>query len=665
MRHLAEHGRTQARSTAGTRVAVDTQKDPCALCGGATRVQKSLTRRGVTIAHGEFVAQESVRVCAAHCTHACGALMTYRSQSLSQQVPIGGIYGYDLEVHVGLERFVHQRQRAEIDQQLQSEHAIRLSSGEISVLGQRFLAHLEALHASRTGVLRQALADDGGYPLHIDATGEDGRGTLFVAYAGWRRWVLGAWKLSTERADQILPHLREVVAGFGLPRAIMRELGRAVIAAAAQLVSESGCDIPILSCHTHFLKDVGKDLLADSHDQLRGLFRRFELRAALRGLVRDLGRRLAAKLPTLRAEVAAWAENDPSSVLPVRHAGLATVRALAQWVLDYGQEGGHLGFPFDHPYLDLYTRARMARRAVDAFVRHCGQEDSVRRALERLARILDPVVSEPLFAQTAKIVSARGALFGELRDALRLDPKVESTPLPTPQAPETRAAELHDIRNALATLTLALRQRRPQRGPAEDTRHAIDIVLDHIDRHGASLWGHVIHLPEDIGGGIRVVDRTNNNQEGFWHQMKHAERRRSGRKVLTRDFECLPATAALAYNLTHQDYVTLLCGDLDKLPAAFAELDRASRARLHATPPPDPDLPPRPLSGPLVIELDLEHDPAQASQGEIVSASLPSSDRRLVRASALKKHIQAAAQSRAPRYVPTRATRSSNRVLTL
>src|SRR4030067_82440 len=47
-------------------------------------------------------------------------------------------------------------------------------------------------------------------PLHCDATGEDGRGTLMVAYNGWREWVLGAWKLPTERADQITPHLVEV-----------------------------------------------------------------------------------------------------------------------------------------------------------------------------------------------------------------------------------------------------------------------------------------------------------------------------------------------------------------------------------------------------------------------------------------------------------------------
>jgi hypothetical protein len=37
---------------------------------------------------------------------------------------------------------------------------------------------------------------DGGWPMHIDATGENGRGTLLVAYAGWRGWVLGAWRIT-------------------------------------------------------------------------------------------------------------------------------------------------------------------------------------------------------------------------------------------------------------------------------------------------------------------------------------------------------------------------------------------------------------------------------------------------------------------------------------
>lgn len=44
----------------------------------------------------------------------------------------------------------------------------------------------------------------------------------------------------------------------------------------------------------------------------------------------------------------------------------------------------------------------------------------------------------------------------------------------------------------------------------------------------------------------RLVDRTNDCLESYFHSLKHGERRRSGRKVVTQDFERLPAAAALA-----------------------------------------------------------------------------------------------------------------------
>jgi hypothetical protein len=48
-----------------------------------------------------------------------------------------------------------------------------------------------------------------------------------------------------------------------------------------------------------------------------------------------------------------------------------------------------------------------------------------------------------------------------------------------------------------------------------------------------------------------------------------SERRRSGRKNLAQDLEHLPASAALAYNLKDADYVSIVCGSLDKLPQAL------------------------------------------------------------------------------------------------
>lgn len=615
-------------STQGVMVRVEMRVALCPSCFGPTLVQKSVPRNVVTLEHGAFVACETVRVCVARCRHPSGALVTLRSESLSRRVPPGGIYGYDVEVFIGLARFVHHRQREEIRSEL-GKHGVTLSSGEVSTLALRFLKHLAALHATRQSALREALERDGGYPLHFDATGEDGRGTLLVAYAGWREWVLGAWKLPTERSDQITPCLLEVAERFGPPSALMRDLGRAARTAAKSFVRKLKLKIPVLGCHLHFLRDIGKDLLTAAHDKLRGLFQKDKLRPGLRALVRDLGRKLGTDLPAIREEVLGWAANDASEhVLPEGRAGLATVRALAQWVLDSARDGKHLGFPFERPYLDLYERARKARRAVDAFLRSPPADKAVCRTLQRLARLLDPVATAKGISEISKTLCARRDLFDELRDAMRLNPKPSGDDEPGLSAGES-AAELSDIHESLRALKRSLRRRRPARGPAGDTRDAIDLVLEHLQRHESSLWGHVITLPRNAGGGIRVVARTNNLLESFFHRMKHGERRRSGRKVLTDDFEHLPAEAALAYNLTKPDHVEILCGSLDKLPDAFAALDIAARAQVLGTHP--------------------SERTAAEQRPRADFASLPRADRRIVRAESLRQRIEAAARSRAPR----------------
>src|SRR5207249_4266471 len=124
------------------------------------------------------------------------------------------------------------------------------------------------LHQKQSPALRAALEADGGCPLHIDATGEDGRGTLVTAWAGWRGWVLSAWKAPTERTEFILPGIQRVAAEFGAPCAILRDLGRAMTEAAAQYVQSLKKPIPVLACHQHFLSDIGKDLLEAGHHQL-------------------------------------------------------------------------------------------------------------------------------------------------------------------------------------------------------------------------------------------------------------------------------------------------------------------------------------------------------------------------------------------------------------
>jgi hypothetical protein len=145
-------------------------------------------------------------------------------------------------------QLLHDRRREEIHASLAKDHGISISNGEVSLLCSRFLDYLERLHNASSPALKAALAADGGWPLHIDATGEDGRGTLFLAFTGWRQWVLGAWKIPTERADAILPPLKETVFRFGSPCAIVRDLGRAMAEAAETLQKELKLKIPVLAC---------------------------------------------------------------------------------------------------------------------------------------------------------------------------------------------------------------------------------------------------------------------------------------------------------------------------------------------------------------------------------------------------------------------------------
>ncbi len=166
-------------------------------------VQKTTPRAGRTLVHGPFDARETVHVCAAGCRWPSGARVTRRATCLREAlVPLANV-GYDVLVFAGLQRFLHQQRREDIQAAL-LERGVPISEREVSVLSGRFLKYVARLHLARCAEIKTALEQDGGWPLHVDATGEAGRGTLLLAMAGWRQWVLGAWKISTERAEPII-----------------------------------------------------------------------------------------------------------------------------------------------------------------------------------------------------------------------------------------------------------------------------------------------------------------------------------------------------------------------------------------------------------------------------------------------------------------------------
>ena len=99
------------------------------------------------------------------------------------------------------------------------------------------------------------------------------------------------------------------------------------------------------------------------------------------------------------------------------------------------------------------------------------------------------------------------------------------------------------------------------------------VILKYMERYGDSLFGHPV-LCDEQGAVFAVVERTNNIPEHFFDQEKRHLRRRLGKAHMGRDLEDQPAQAFLAANLRHDDYVRILCGTLDDLANAFADLDQ-------------------------------------------------------------------------------------------
>lgn len=525
------------------------EAERCERCARSLAVLKSRRRQVSTLQSGTFVAKEVLKHCPGDASHP-----VMGSRALSDVVRPGQRYGDDVVVHVGLARYLRGKQRTEIQAELLEHRGLELCEGSISNLCDRFLRYFEALHLARASALRAAMPE--GYPLHIDATCEHGRGGLFVCMNGWRGWVLMAARIPSEHTDHLRPVVDKTIELFGEPIATVRDLGEA---GANALDGLRGCGVPDLVCHYHFLGALGKKLFDNAYALLRRRLRTSNVRRDLRDLLRELRR------------------YHRSSVYRGRF-GAGVVRedvlALVLWVLE-GEGKKDLDYPFSLSHLAFFQRCQQAAQKAEGWVPSPRTEPE-RRAIGHLSTLMRRLDRERRLHTAAARLEKGWQGFCELRDVLELT----NAELPRAEAryhqvelPELEARRLEAIEQAVESYHRELRARVPPEESASTTNPSPStVILKYLDRYGDRLFGHPT-LRDDTGAVIAVVERTNNVAEHFFGQQKQQLRRRLGRANLARDLEDQPAQAALVANLNRAGYVRVLCGSLENLPAAFAALE--------------------------------------------------------------------------------------------
>jgi len=154
-------------------------------------------------------------------------------------VPEGANFGYDVLVYIGKALFLRHRTSAEVVAELANKN-IPISRSEVDFLGKKCVVYLAIAHRESTGKIQQAMRLKGGYVLHVDAT-FDGRGPMLMsALDSLSNIVLGNAKMPSENAETIVPFLQNIKQTFGLPLALVHDMGGCISVSYQEMYSKSG-----------------------------------------------------------------------------------------------------------------------------------------------------------------------------------------------------------------------------------------------------------------------------------------------------------------------------------------------------------------------------------------------------------------------------------------
>ena len=519
------------------------------------------------------------------CPHQCvwyhdgHSIRVYRSRQLAQLVAPRQMYGFDVLTKIGTLRYLESRQRGEIQAYLDKNYDLHIPDGTIHELIVRFADTMAAIHEQHIDRLRRMLEASGGYVLHVDGTCEEGSQIHFVCLVGPGPIVLWSAKIASENAVEIRDVLRQVDNKFGRPTATMADLSGSIHKA----VLEQWPKVPFFYCHWHFLADIGKDLWTESYKGLRERLRQMEIRAKLRRFSKKVDKTLGDQKTQARwicqhLETPAFWKTQGR---PLKAAAMAA--GMTEWILSASAEGDGRGFPFDLPHLSLYLRARRVRDILDKdILGHLkGRTPHEEKLLMRLYGILDCFLKSTALQRTIQQVQEANTLFTRLRDALRLTAQGSvkglngTASFSSPEQASQTEADVHRLRQDLYC--------ERERQLSVTKRKGIDIIVQHLDKYWDGLFGHCLKLGDP--NRLVMVQRTNNISERFFRGVKRFIRRITGKKKLNREVNALGEQALLIFNLKTPAYVKLICGNLDNLAPAFAELSQKGKFPRHVRKP--------------------------------------------------------------------------------
>ena len=526
----------------------------CPDCRAPLQVYKTQCRTVQTLPLGCFSAHETLL----HCER-CPNDTLYGAESLSQLVPAGCTFGYDVLVFVGRALFLRQRRAEEIIEELQA-HQVRLSPSEVGYLGKKFVVYLALAHRQSAPRLQQAMRAQGGYILHLDGTGEGGGPMLMSSLDSLSEIVLGNVKVPSEKTEQIVPFLEEIKRRFGVPVAAVHDMGHGILAAVQRVFP----GVPDFVCHFHFLRDAGKDLLEADYDTIRQRLRQH-------GLTEKLlyyARRFKAAIDEQPGLVERFCQDVQGHCLPSQKLEvfpLLCAYALIQWALEGKADGEGYGFPFDRPHVQFAKRLRALGQGLEQIKDvHLRGQWADNKPLFKLSCELKSICADDGLQRMLTAIDLKIEVFDRLRGAMRIAEAGGAAGLNS----GSRPMAIGPIQKAVEHF----HQEMTSRADYPSTPHW-QALIRQIDKYKDKLFADPITVKTPGGTRRLQPQRTNNLMERFFRDFRRAARRRSGHNSISRLLQSMIADTPLVRNLENPGYLKTLLNGQATLEERFAQID--------------------------------------------------------------------------------------------
>ena len=258
------------------RLSLHFHSDKWCACGTATTIRKTSRKTVATVNAGEFEAIETQTFCKP-------CQQTFGSDELRSLTPPRGKFGFDVIEYIGKSLFVQCRNEREIQAELATRN-ITISAREIGFLSKRFIVYLALAHHECQAELKHYMHSKGGYILHMDGTCEGDSPHLFSCLDEISNIVLGNRKMPSEDSQYIGPLLHRLKAAYGVPLALVHDMGSAILKAVLAVFP----GVPDYICHFHFLRDLGKDLFDFEYRTIRRYTQSYGVRAKLNHAAKQL-----------------------------------------------------------------------------------------------------------------------------------------------------------------------------------------------------------------------------------------------------------------------------------------------------------------------------------------------------------------------------------------